>query len=149
MAEELLGQQSRQRLAVEAGQVGELGVQHVVQGPAHDGVVSAQAHHAEPGQHVEVVVPLVVPEVGALGPYVDLVEADGAQHPGQLVVEVAGVQLVPLPAALGQQRGEVEALAPSGRGRHAEPVRLPPIVSRAARRDSLRDPMVARTAVGS
>ena len=48
-----------------------------------------------------------------LGTLVHLVEADRVEHPGQLVVEVPRVQLVPFRAALGQQRGEVEALAPS------------------------------------
>ncbi len=152
--EQLLGQQPGQRLAVEPGQVGELGVQDVVQGAADDRVVPAQAHHPEPGQHVQVVVALRVPEVGALGPLVDLVEADGVQHAGQLVVEVPGVQLVPLRAALGQQGAEVEALAPAAPlllwpPGHADLSRLLAIVSRAARRDSLREPMVARTAVGS
>src|SRR5690606_41136228 len=49
-----------------------------------------------------------VPEVGALGALVGLVEADGVQHARELVVEVPGVQLVALGPALGEQRAEVE-----------------------------------------
>ena len=100
MGQQLLGEQAGQRLAVEAGEVGELGVEDVVQRLADDGVVAAEAHHPEAGEHVEVVVAVGVPEVGALGPLVDLVEADGVQHARQLVVEVPRVQLVALAAAL-------------------------------------------------
>ncbi|CAO0837926.1 hypothetical protein SMICM17S_09167 [Streptomyces microflavus] len=166
MAEQLLGEQSGQRLAVEAGEVGELGVEHVVQGLAHDRVVPADPHHAEPGEHVEVVVALRVPEVRPLGPLVELVEADGVQHARQLVVEVARMQLVPLGPALRQEPSQVEALGPAVRHRPyfsfgtfrgagaTGPLpsrchRLLVMVSRAARRDSFSDPMVASTAVGS
>ncbi|CAM5324373.1 hypothetical protein SAFG77S_00079 [Streptomyces afghaniensis] len=106
--EQLLGQQARQRLAVEPGEVGEPGVQDVVQRLAHHGVVAAQAHHPEPGEHVQVVVAVRVVEVGALGALVDLVEADGVQHARELVVQVPGVQLVALGSALGQSCAEVE-----------------------------------------
>ncbi len=183
MGQQPLGEQAGQRLAVEAGEVGEPGVEHVVQGPADDGVVAAQAHDAEPGEHVEVVVAVRVPEVRALGPLVDLVEAEGVQHARQLVVEVARVQVVPLGPALGEEprqveapvsavrhrplvsfvcaavrllsRGAVRVRPPPGKpGRPDPPVRSPGhrlllTVSRAARRDSLSDPMVASTAVGS
>ena len=81
---------------------------------ADDGVVAAEAHHPEAGEHVEVVVAVRVPEVRALGPLVDLVEADGVQHARELVVEVPGVQLVALGAALGEQRRR--GRIPSGPG---------------------------------
>ncbi len=77
---------------------------------AYDGVVAPQAHHREPGEHVQVVVAVRVPEVRALGPLVDLVEADGVQHARQLVVEVLGVQLVPLGSALGQSAARSNSL---------------------------------------
>ncbi|CAM5620994.1 hypothetical protein SALBM217S_04818 [Streptomyces griseoloalbus] len=108
VGEEPLGEQAGQRLAVEAGEVGQGQVQDVVQRLADHGVMAAKAHHPEPGEHVEVVVALVVPEVGTLGALVDLVEADGVQHARELRVEVPVVQLVALGPALGQQRAEVE-----------------------------------------
>ncbi|CAM5269625.1 hypothetical protein SFIMM107S_07527 [Streptomyces griseus] len=117
VGQQLLGEQSGQRLAVEAGEVGQLGVQDVVQGLPDDGVVAAQAHDAEAGEHVEVVVALRVPEVRALGPLVDLVEADGVEHARQLVVEVARVQLVPLGPALGEEPRQIEALGSAVRHR--------------------------------
>lgn len=113
VGEELLGQQPGQRLAVEAGEVGELGVEDVVQCRADDGVVAPQAHDAEPGEHVQVVVAVRVPEVGALAALVDLVEADGVQHARELVVQVPAVQLVALGSALGQESAEIELRAHS------------------------------------
>ena len=62
--------------AVELGQVGQVGVEHVVHGLADHRVVAPEREHAEAGQHVEVVVAVLVVEVGALGPGVDLVEPD-------------------------------------------------------------------------
>lgn len=120
VAEQLLGEQPGQRLAVEAGQVGEVRVEHVVQRLADHGVVAAEPHHPEPGEHVQVVVAVRVPEVRALGPLVDLVEADGVQHARELVVEVPGVEFVALGAALGQESAEVELLGTGGgfRGGH-------------------------------
>ncbi len=111
MGEQPLGEEAGQRRAVEAGEVGEPGVQDVVEGLADDGVVPPEAHHAEPGEHVQVVVPVGVPEVGALGPLVHLVEADGVEHARELGVEVPGVQFVPLAAALGEQGPQVEPAA--------------------------------------
>lgn len=108
VGEEPLREQPGQRRAVEAGEVGEPGVEDVVQRLADDGVMAAEAHHPEPGQHVEVVVAVRVPEVRALGPLVDLVEADGVQHARELVVEMPGVQLVAFGAALGEQGAEIE-----------------------------------------
>lgn len=63
VGEEPFGEQAGQRLAVEAGEVGEVEVQHVVQRLADDRVVAAQAHHPEPGEHVQVVVAVRVEEV--------------------------------------------------------------------------------------
>ncbi|GGX29898.1 hypothetical protein GCM10010341_59190 [Streptomyces noursei] len=93
------------------------------------------------------------------------------QHPRELVVEVAAVEFVALGAAFGEQLGQVEsghevfslraAGGPPKAGPAAPDVPVPPalrssrqprfpaMVSLAARRDSFREPMVARTAVGS
>jgi hypothetical protein len=83
-----------------------------VQRLPHHRVMPPDTHHAEPGEHVEVVVAVGVEQQGALCPFVDLVEADGAQHPRLLVVEMACVQLVPLGSALRQQLLEVEVAHP-------------------------------------
>ncbi len=149
MEEELLGEEPRQRLAVEAGEVGEGGVEDVVQRLADHGMVAAQAHHPEPGEHVQVVVAVRVPEVRTLGPLVHLVEAEGVQHARELVVEVTGVELVALGSTLGQQPAEIEFLGPGSGFRGGHYPWFPETVSRRARNDSLSEPTVARTAVGS
>lgn len=128
VGEQPLREQPGQRLAVEAGEVGELGVEDVVQRLADDGVMAAEAHHPEPGEHVEVVLAVRVPEVRALGPLVDLVEADGVQHARELVVEMPAVQLVAFGAALGQQRAEVEL--PDGEPGSAVVIPVSPRTSR-------------------
>jgi hypothetical protein len=108
LREQPLGEDAGQRRRVKLGEVGELGVDHVMHGPLDHRVVAPQREHAEAGQHVEVVVALVVVKVGALGPRIDLVEADRVQHLRQLRVHVPRLQLVPLRAARCQQSAEIE-----------------------------------------
>ena len=65
MGEQRLGQRAGQRRSVELGEVGQPGVEHVVHGLADLGVVAAEREDPEPGQHVEVVLAVVVVEVGS------------------------------------------------------------------------------------
>ena len=108
--QQLLGERPRQGRGIELDEVGELGVQHVVDGFAYDGVVPPQGEHTETGQHVQVVIARRVVQVGTLGVRVDLVEADGVQHAWQLRVEVPALQLVALVSAFGEQPEHVERL---------------------------------------
>ena len=108
LGQQPLREQARQRPAVELGPVGQLGVERVVQRLADHRVVAARGEHAEAGQEIGVLVALGVVQVRALGPLVDLVEADRVQHLGLLRVQVPAVQLISV-AAMGREQGrEVE-----------------------------------------
>ena len=96
--------------SVELGQVGEVGVDDVVDRLPDDGVVPSEREDSEAGQHVEVLDAVRVVEVGTLRPGVDLVEADGVQHPRQLRVQILAVQLVTLVSAPREHVPEVEWL---------------------------------------
>ena len=112
LGQQPLGEQPRQQRGVELHPVGQLSVEHVVQRLADDGMVPPGRENPESGQEVGVPVALAVVEVGTLGSFVDVVEADGVQHPGQLGVEVATGQLVSLPAARAQETGQIKGHGP-------------------------------------
>ena len=107
--EQLLGEQPREQRQVELHHVGELGVEDVVQRLPDDRVVAPDAVDAEARQEVEiaVAVDVVVPRAARLGE--DAVEADRAQGSRHLRVEVLGMQVATLGAALLDQRPDVEA----------------------------------------
>ena len=108
LGEEFLREQPGQRAAVELGPVGQLGVQRLVQRLADHRVVAARREHAEAGQEIGVLVAVGVVQVRALGPLVDLVEADRVQHLRLLRVQVPAVELVSVVAMGGEQCLEVE-----------------------------------------
>ena len=62
--EQPLGQHAGQRRRVELRQVGEIGVDHVVNGLADDRMVAPQREHPEASEHVEVFAAVLVVEVG-------------------------------------------------------------------------------------
>ena len=84
----------------------------VVQGLADHRVVAARREHAEAGQEVGVLVAVGVVQVGALGPLVDLVEADRVQHLGLLRVQVPAVQLVAVVLVRAEQGLQVGSRLP-------------------------------------
>ena len=89
---ELLGQDAGQQGAVHLHEVGQVGVEGVVQGLDDGRVAAAEGEHAEPGQEVEVAVALVVDEIAALALDVEAVELERAEHPGHLGVDVLGME---------------------------------------------------------
>ncbi len=116
-----LGQQAGEQGAVELGQVGQVGIESLVEGVAHGGVTPSQREHPEPRQHVEDAPAPVVDQFAALAPDVEPVEAEGAEHPHQLRIEMASVQVEVLAAVRRQQRVEIECHASAtSRGRTAD-----------------------------
>ena len=84
----------------------------------HDGwMAPPEREDAEPGQEVEVPVPLVVDEVAALALHVEAVELDLAEHPGQLGIDVLRVESEVLTLALVQHLLQIKghAVAPGVR----------------------------------
>jgi hypothetical protein len=115
LGQQLLGQEPGQRVAVELGPVGQLGVQRVVQRLAYHRVVAPGGEHPEAGQEVGVRVAVGVVQVRALGPGVDLVEADRVQHLGLLRVQVRAAELVSV-RLMGREEGlQVEVHGPLSR----------------------------------
>ena len=70
------------RAAVHLHEVGQVGVEGVVQRPNDGRMAPPEGEDAEAGQEVEVPVPLVVDEVAALPLLVEAVELDRARGPG-------------------------------------------------------------------
>ena len=97
-----LSEQAGEEGAVELGQVGEVGVQGLVEGILDHRVAAAEVEDPVAGEEVEGAAAPVVDEVGTLTPHVGPVEAEGAEHPGQLGVEVAVVEVVGLALVGGQ-----------------------------------------------
>src|SRR5580693_4128999 len=71
-------------------------------------MVAARRENSEAGQEIGVRVAVGVVQVRALGPLVDLVEADRVQHFGLLRVQVPAVQLISVVAMGREQSREVE-----------------------------------------
>ena len=109
LGQQPLGEQAGQQRAVELNHAGQLCVEHVVQRLADNGVVVPHPEDAEASQEVGVPVAVAVPQVGALGPLVHLVESDGVQHAGQLRVQIPCVQVITLPAPGGQEGRQVKS----------------------------------------
>ena len=109
LGQQPLGQQAGQQRGVELDQVGEFRVEHLVQRLPHHRVVPPDPEHAEPGQEVGVPVAVGVIQIGALGPLVRPVEADGVQRPRQLGVQVPVGQGVALPVPGREQVRQVKS----------------------------------------
>ena len=108
-----LGQQPGQQGAVELDQVGQVGVEGLVEGVLDHRVAPAQGEDPEPREEVEVAVALVVDQVGALAPDVGAVEADGLQDLGQLGVQELLVEVEGLAAVVCQQAARSNAMSRS------------------------------------
>ena len=103
-----LGQEPGQQGAVHLDQVGQIGVEGLVDGPRHGGMGTAEGEDAEPGQEVEIAPALGVVEIAALAPHVVAVEPDRLEHPAHLRVHVLRLEGEVLPLAGAQNFGEVE-----------------------------------------
>jgi hypothetical protein len=90
---------AREEGAVHLHEVREVGVESGVERLHDGGMPPAQGEDPQPGQEIEVSVPFVVDEMATLAPDVEAVELENAEHPGQLGIDVLGVE------------GEVLALA--------------------------------------
>ena len=90
--DELLGQHPRQRRDVHLHGVGEIGGQHVGERALDRRVIAPDGEDAEPGEQIEVALPLAVVEVGPLGAHVVAIEADRLEHLDHLRVQVLLVQ---------------------------------------------------------
>ena len=96
--EQPLGEQPGQRRRVELRQIGEIGVDDVVNRLADDRMVPAEGEYPEAGEHVEVLDAVLVVEVRPCGAGVELVEPDRVQHARQLWVHVPALQRRNVPA---------------------------------------------------
>ena len=105
-AQELLGQQRRERVDAELHRARALKLERLDQRLADARVVAAHVEHPEAAEHVEVAVAVRVPEVGALGARPAAVEADRAQQPDELRVDRLRVEVERLGAAFLHQLGE-------------------------------------------
>ena len=108
---ELLGQDAGQERAVHLHEVREVGVEGVVQRLHDRRMPRPEGEDAEPGQEVEVPVPFVVDEVATLTLVVEAVELEGAQHPGQLGIDVLGVESEVLALAFVQHLIQIKGHA--------------------------------------
>ena len=104
-AQELLGEQRRQRRGAELHRAGQVELERLDERRAHARVVAADVEHPEAAEQVEEAVAGVVPEVGALGARPGAVEADRLQHARELRVDRARPQLEALAAALRNELG--------------------------------------------
>ena len=106
---ESLGEQAGENRAVHLDHVGEIEFEDVPDGFLNGGVVAADVEDAVAAEEVEVVLAVEVVEVGALGPGVDLVEADGALdlHKGSVHVLVVQVVVLAQPGEDGVFEVEV------------------------------------------
>ncbi len=89
-----LGEEAGKDRAVHLNHVGEIEFEDVPDGLLDGGVVATDVEDAVAAEEVEVVLAVQVVEVGALGPGVDLVEADGALDLHEGPVHVLVVQVV-------------------------------------------------------
>ena len=110
-ADQLLGQDAGQEGAVHLHEVREIGVEGVVQRLDDGRMAPTEGEDPEPGQKVEVTVPCVVDEIAALALDVEAVELESAEHPGQLGVDVLGVEGEVLALALVQHLLQIKGHA--------------------------------------
>ena len=100
--DQLLGQDAGQERTVHLHEVGQVGVERVVQRLDDGRVAPAQGEHPEAGEEVEVPLPLVVDEVAALALLEEAAELDGAEDPRQLRVDVLRMEAEILALAILQ-----------------------------------------------
>ena len=90
--DQLLGQEPGQERAVHLHEVGQVGVERVVERLDDAGWPRPEGEDPEAGEEVEVALPFVVDEVAALAPLEEAVELDGAEDTRQLRVDVLRVE---------------------------------------------------------
>src|SRR3989344_3255065 len=98
--DESFGQKAAQQRAVHLHHVGQIELKDVSDDLFDRRMVAAKVHGAVAAQKIEIVVALLVPEIGALGPLVNLVKADGPQDLHQGLVHVEVVERIVLPEPL-------------------------------------------------
>ena len=103
-----LGQQAGQEGAVQLDQVGQVGVDGLVEGVLDHRMAPAEREDPEAREEVEVPVALVVDQVGALGAHVLAVESQGLEDLDQLGIHELGMQVETLALVVGHQGGKVE-----------------------------------------
>ena len=113
---QLLGQDAREQGAVHLHEVGQVGVEGVVERTNDRWMAPSEGEHPEAGQEVEVAIPLVVDEVAALALLVEPVELDLAEDPGELGVDVLRVEGEVLTLALVQHLLQIKGHAEGSRG---------------------------------
>ena len=96
------GQQTGKQSAVQLGEIGQIGIQRLVERVLDHRVAPAEGEDPEAGQEVEVPVTVVVDQVRALGAHVVPIEPQRGQHPDQLRIHEAGVQFEALALVICQ-----------------------------------------------
>ena len=79
--DQLLGQDAREEGAVHLHEVGQVGIERVVQRTNDCWMAPSEGEHPEAGEEVQVPVPLVVDEVAAFALLVEAIELDLAEDP--------------------------------------------------------------------
>ena len=92
-AQQLLGEQRRQRRGAELHRAGQVELERLDERGAHARVVAADVEHPEAAEQVEEAVAVGVPEVRALGAHPRAVEADRLEHARELRVDRARPEL--------------------------------------------------------
>ena len=106
--EEGFGEKRAERVDPERELAGRLELERLDERGPDVRVVPAEVVHPEAAEHVEVPAAVRIEEVLALGPRPVAIEADRPQHPHELRVDRACVQLVLAPRVLGQELPQAE-----------------------------------------
>jgi hypothetical protein len=101
--EQPLGEDPRERRDVHLHEARQLALEHLAQRGDERRVVAADREHAEARQQVEILLALVVVEIGTVRAHVVAVEADRLEHAHVLRVQVALVEIELLALALANQ----------------------------------------------
>ena len=104
-----LGQQARKDRQIHLDEIGQIAVDHAVQGFAQPRMVAADREDAEAAEQIEIAVAGAVVEILSGAAAKADVEADRVQDAHHHVVHVAGMQAIALRLALGGAPGHVEA----------------------------------------
>ena len=85
-----LRQQAAHQRGIELHHVWQVQLQHIANRLLHHGMIAPDIEDAKAGKEIEIVLPVHVVEIGALGAGVDDVETDGALHLDQRAVQDNG-----------------------------------------------------------